>query len=352
MAIITVTNDYDDFNIVLLESEGRYSVSIDKYKGNSKKVIVPENIEGFPVTQIGIASFFDNNLRQVILPEGLISIEMGAFRNCINLVEINLPQSLIYIDTSAFENCEKLKKITIPKNIEYFGNIDLQIIGTESETFSGCESLREIIVDEQNPAYVSKEGVLFDKKMTTLLKYPSGKKGAYTIPDSVNNIKKNAFENCSKLTKLNIPKDLLFIEYGEFDKCERLTDFIVNENNPMYISIDGVLFDKKGTTLLHYPQGNKRKVYNVPGSVTLIREGAFNHCNSLTSITLPEGLKFIYGQFICKRLSSITLPMSLLFLDSNMFVNCPNLKTITLSRKTKMGYKALEGFSGELIYRD
>ena len=354
MTRIEVTNDYDDFGINLVESEGRYTISIDKYKGNSKKVTVPDNIEGIPVTEIGIGAFSENKrLKKVILPEGLVSIEMGAFRYCINLVSINLPQSLTSIDTYAFEYCEKLKNITIPKNIVYFGNIDLKIIGTESETFSDCDRLREITVDEQNPAYASDEGVMFDKNRTTLIKYPSGKKGAYTIPDSVNTIGKGAFEYCNRLTKLSIPKDLMYIEYGEFKKCGRLTHFTVNENNPMFNSKDGVLFDKKGTALLQYPRGNTRKNYVVPDSVVVIREDAFSHCKSLTSIIFPESLKFIYSRFSgCKRLTAITLPMSLLYLAENAFEDCPRLKTITLSRNTKMGYKALEGFSGELIYRD
>ena len=286
-----------------------------------------------------------------LVPDSVAHIRNGAFKECKRLNSITLPEGLELIEAEAFCKCEGLTAISLPVSLRYIGE----------DAFKECPNLENITLSRTTKAgYRAFDGfsgkpdedILFDKNMTTLLKYPSGKKGAYIIPDSVNNIKKGAFEYCSRLTKLNIPKNLMFIEYGEFDKCGSLTDFMVNENNPIYSSIDGVLFDKEGTTLLQYPLGNTRKTYHVPGSVVLIREGAFNYCNCLTSIILPEGLKFIYGQFRCKWLRSITLPMSLLYLGENAFEDCPRLKTITLSRNTKMGYKAIEGFSGELIYRD
>ena len=92
------------------------------------------------------------------------------------------------------------------------------------------------------------------------------------------------------------------------NKNAQPTDITVNENNTMYSSIDGVLFNKERTALLKYPEGRENKDYTVPDRVITIGRGAFK--------------------------------------------NCSNLQTITLSRKTKIKYKALESFSGKLIYRD
>ena len=110
----TITSKLEDFSIQLEEKEGRYTVTIDSYKGNAEKVIVPDNIGGLPVTVIGGLAFFNcDTLTSVILPEGIVAVESGAFGHCINLVDINLPQSLVSIGYAIFEDCEKLTSIRI-----------------------------------------------------------------------------------------------------------------------------------------------------------------------------------------------------------------------------------------------
>jgi hypothetical protein len=54
----------------------------------------------------------------------------------------------------------------------------------------------------------------------------------------------------------------------------------------------------------------------------------------------------------CKRLKNIALPMNLHYIGERVFEDCPNLETVTLSRKTRIGLEAFEGFKGRLVYRD
>ena len=81
---------------------------------------------------------------------------------------------------------------------------------------------------------------------------------------------------------------------------------------------------------------------------------AFYNCKQLINIILPEGLEEIcYGTFRgCEGLTELSLPISLEYIHREAFIECPNLKTITLSRNTKIEYKAFNGFTGKLIYLD
>ena len=320
MAATEETTYLRDFSIRL----SRYpcTVTISKYSGNSEEVIVPDNIGGIPVNAIGCL----------------------AFKDCKNLVSITLPQSLTSIEFAAFYGCEKLENIRFPKSL----------VNTGQNLFPGCYSLKEIDVDKQNPDYTSCEGVLFDKNCTTLIIYPPGREGDYTIPDSVNTIQTFVFVDCRKLSLLNIPKDIMSIHIEAFNNCVKLRGFIVDENNPRYSSIDGVLFDKEEKTLLVYPKGKVNKNYIVPDRVTRIRNGAFRECKRLSSIILPERLELIEAKAFCgcEGLSAISLPSSLRYIGEDAFKECPNLETITLSRTTKAGHRAFTGFSGKLIYRD
>jgi hypothetical protein len=61
-------------------------------------------------------------------------------------------------------------------------------------------------VDSLNLAYSSAEGVLFNKAQSVLIEYPAGKAGPYTIPNRVTSIGGGAFESCTGLTSITIPR--------------------------------------------------------------------------------------------------------------------------------------------------
>ena len=108
------------------------------------------------------------------------------------------------------------------------------LINIGNDVFVGCKNLKDFEVDEGNPVYASHEGVLFDKKMHTLIKYPEGKEGDYAIPDSVIFIENSAFDGCEKISSLIFPQGLVFINYNMFYSCGRLSNFLVNHDNSYF----------------------------------------------------------------------------------------------------------------------
>ncbi len=142
------------------------------------------------VTSIGYEAFYNcTSLPNVTLPSGVTSIGEYAFYDCEKLTSVSLPASLTSIGDSAFYYCESLKSITIPKNVSSIG----------SRAFGYCRSLTAVTVDSANRYYASKDGVLFDKSMTTLLQYPSARSSnrCYTLPGSVKEIGNAAFYGVS-----------------------------------------------------------------------------------------------------------------------------------------------------------
>src|SRR5205085_10580611 len=137
-------------------------------------------------------------------------------------------------------------------------------------------SRRAISVSATNPAFSSRDGVMFDKFQNTLFHFPQGLSGSYQIPTSVTTIGTNAFEECQQLSSIGIPNSVLNIEQGAFGLCFSLTNITipasvtnighipflictnliridVDANNPNYSSLDGVLFDNAQTTLIECP---------------------------------------------------------------------------------------------------
>jgi len=402
-------NDLFDFE--MNEAEGCWSVT--GYIGEDEEVIFPPSHEGKPVKIIGeMFSSKRIKIKRVTIPEGYTSIEYSAFADCTELTEIKLPESLTSIGGWAFEGCTGLTGITFPEGLTSIEhntfegctglteiNLPKRLTSIMGAAFSGCTGLTKIIfpeglttinydafsgctgltniklpkgltslspdafadcmwlaeinVDENNPVFRAVDGVMFDKAMTTLMKFPEGKKGNYSVPDGIIAIRSNAFDNC-KLTGITFPESLIFIDSYGFNS-DQLTDITVSELSQDYCSIDGVLFDKfeGGRALLEYPKNKDKTDYAVPDGIRYIADNAFCRCKRLVNIVLPESIRIIRNNVFegCEGLTAITLPMGLQYIGERAFNDCPNLETVTLSRKTRIGHKAFDGFKGRFIYR-
>jgi hypothetical protein len=173
---------------------------ITKYVGNSKRVIVPSSIQAKPVKLIRKNAFSNNHkIEEVVLPDTMKTVDIGAFFNCKNLSEIYIPQSLERINQFAFGGTA-IKELNLPASLEF-----ISIIGR-------CTSMVKINVDPANPNYRSIDGVLYDKQITTLLNVPSQlKMKKLKVPESVRSIAERSIMG-SKLTSIEIPKDAQIAE--------------------------------------------------------------------------------------------------------------------------------------------
>ena len=151
-------------------------VTVTDYVGSSDSVVVPDRINGSPVTAIGAGAFMDKAVISVKLPDSVDFIGEYAFANCINLVSVELGTSLYQIDTRAFINCQNLIEISLPAS--------LQKLGTGA--FENCVSLKSAVISENVRELPS---ALF-KNCSSLKEI--------TVGVLVNSISNDAFDGCSK----------------------------------------------------------------------------------------------------------------------------------------------------------
>src|SRR5665213_2002474 len=201
---------------------------------------------GNSVTSIGDSAFSNcSNLTNAIIGNSVTSIGDGAFGICSNLTGVTFPDSVTIIGYDAFFGCSSLTNVTIGDSLASIGN----------GAFAGCFKLTEITVDTNNPVYSSVNGVLFDKSQTTLVAYPGGLGGSYTIPDSVTSIGDTAFWECSSLTNVTIGNGVTHIGDAAFEDCESLISVYFKGNAPTAdeaISY-GSLFDSDDATAYYLP---------------------------------------------------------------------------------------------------
>ena len=295
------------------------------------------------VTYIGNLAFYGCiGLTSITIPNGVTSIGNYAFEHCTGLTSITIPNSVTSIGNYAFDSCVILTNITIPSSVTYIGDL----------AFCYCIHLTSINVDTNNSKYSSENDVLFNKNKTTIITCPAGKKGTYTIPNSVTSIGDLAFEYCKGLTSITIPNSVASIGDRAFGGCTSLTSINVDTCNNEYSSENGVLFNKNKTKIITCPEG-KNGIYTIPNGVTSIGKYAFGYCTDLISITIPDSVTSIgYMAFGgCTGLTSVTIPNNVTSIGAGAFWSCSSLTSITIPNSvTSIGENAFNGCKNLTIY--
>lgn len=304
------------YKLPLKESEVKLSkFKIEKenlisYDGNDENIIVPQNVK--TIKSYAFCNVNENN-KMITLSDGVEEIEAKAFYAVPNVEKIFISSTVKKIDSSAF-----------------FLGYD-----NPTEQFIGCVSLKEIIVDENNPYFKSIDGNLYSKDGKTLIKYAIGKTDEiFKLPEGV--VKTNGYSslvNCNKLKKVVLPSTfgddefILFIPINE----DSHIDIEINENNPNYKVIDGNIYSKDESIFVLYNPTKNEENFIVPKTVNRIDNCAFSN-SLLETIILPNGVIEI-GEMAfdyCCNLKNIVLPNTIKYISTSAFNACEQLENITL----------------------
>ena len=202
------------------------AITITGYTGPGGNVTIPSATNGYPVTTIGTNAFYNKAaLTGVIIPYSVISIDDQAFYFS-GLTNVTIPDSVTSIGQDAFFGCSRLMNVAIGISVTSIGD----------SAFGECSSLTNIVVNAANPSYASRYGVWFNKALTSLIQFPEGLSGSYSIPVSVTNIADFAFFGCSRLMNVAIPDSLSNIGHEVFANCSGLAsvtipDSVINIQN-------------------------------------------------------------------------------------------------------------------------
>jgi hypothetical protein len=331
------------------------TLNLSQYTGPGGDVIIPDTYNGLRVTTIGSDAFYqDYTVTSITMGTNVAAMGQNAIFHCTTLGSVTLPGGVTNIGLGPIIDCQSLTSISFSASnqfylttnqilfnraqtslIEYPGGIGgsytiAAAVTNVGEAFIG-NSLTAIAVNPTNIYYSSTNGVLFNKNHSALLEYPGAAAGNYAVPTNVVIIGSAAFEYSTGLTGVSIGTNVTSIQLYAFYDCSALTNISVNSTNLYYSTTNGVLFDKKQTDLIQYPSGLAGS-YVVASTVTNLETGAFGDAFGLTSVVIPDSVKAIGSEtfYSCENLGSVSIGNGVTSIGQNAFYFCTNLADVVI----------------------
>lgn len=311
------------------------------------------------VTTIGESAFGScRALTSLTLPSSVTRLENSAFAYCSGLESIDLSDNITYIGEGAFSNCTSLEEIVLPAALTTLYN---------RYNFSGCTALRSVTFPENETfhtiPYLCFDGctnlvstsipsnvtsisdLAFRNCGFTALPEGWGRRSLYgsntnpysgcpissiTFPNDWTSIPDNFCNGWKSLSTVNLGTGVTTVGSGAFRACSVLTSLVIPEQ---VTSLGSYCFSQTGLTAL--PSGVNRATITLSDHVfsntpltsvdvsawTIVPNGCFQECRSLSSVTLGSSLTTIsqYAFYICTSLTSISIPASVNAMGQNCF---------------------------------
>lgn len=355
-------------------SEANKTVGVAPYSGMDNvyqyDMVVPETISHggntYTVVAIGRVAFANMfNLTSVKLPKSIKYIGQSAFWGS-SIKSIEIPDATEEIDDKCFKETIKLGSIKLGKGLEKIGE----------GAFSGCWDVKEITIAEGNTAFSNRDGALYTKDESTVIKYPSYRKDVreVVLPSTVKKIDQGAFEFCEYITDITLNEGLKEIESTAFYLCrslkaiklpasvEKITDgsafcllescekFEVAAGNTTFETMmDGrLLANKKTHTAVSLLYTDKKDPISIPEGIEHIGDKAMlvlyenSHMEEdyrgkgPREILLPNSLKSIGSfAFSGSNLNSIKIPDGVETISSGAFQDCKRLNYVEIGKGCK-----------------
>ncbi len=355
------------------------------------EVIIPGSL-----TSLGKGAFKNcRNIKGITLSAGITSIEEETFSGCSALTDVDMSQ-IVFIGNRAFAGCVSLKVVNINDNIQYIeseafaecmGIVKLDI-GTSlwyigDNAFTSCVNLIEISVDSGNADYLAVENCLVEKqtgrlvlinssgiipadeRITAVGSYVFGKFKRITevtIPDNIEIIEANAFENCISLMRVTVGRGVTEIQPYAFSGCSKLLEVVnksslnivkgasdngyiayyavsVTDSDAQKLFVkdaDGYVFysDETGANYLVGYEGNKSDL-TLPESFNGENYEIFRYAfaeSDVESVILSEGVTSIGVQafYNSKKLKHIHVSSGVKNIEPSAFRGCSELSSITV----------------------
>ncbi len=296
-------------------------IMIVDYKGEGGDIVIPEYIDGYPVTDIILIDFSNSNARSITFPGTIKEIDSYLITGISTLEEVTIGEGTECIGSMFCTGCENLRKVTLPDSLKEIG--DSFLSHTAVESLEIPDQITELPSNFCNMCPELKT-VKLPANLTSLGNSAFAGSGVTEIelPDTLTNIEPNVFSVCRSLSRINIPEAIKDIPDGFCMECHSLRSIELPKD---LNSIGRSAFCGSGLRYLE-----------IPDTIKSLPDGFCAECSALERVKLPSELEYLGAYaFSESGLVSIEIPGSVKVLETSTCNGCESLEKVTLHEGTQ-----------------
>lgn len=231
-------------------------VTITEYIGTSEHVLIPDTIDGLPVTALADKAFYEKHVTTVVVPDSVTEIGEACFSGDNYLVSLTLPDGLAELPPIALESCYSLMDFELPKGLKTIGAGALQAIfylthltipagvtDIEQMNFLMMHGLEEVSVAEGSTSftYDAENGLLMTADKARLLHcfFHLAPQKEIILPEGMKTIDPFAFHYDVTVEKIVLPEGAETIGLLAFGICPKLTEIVIPQSVTAIGTVEG-----------------------------------------------------------------------------------------------------------------
>ena len=354
-------------------------------------------------------------LSEVDVARGFTSIGQSAFYNCASLKQIEVPDTVTVINAYGFYGCSALTGIELPEGLRALGTYAFGSSGLKTIDLSVCKGLTvipdycfrnsklvtitipdwittipyrcfytasslttinfnniKIIEDEAFAGCTALSGFDFDgvEEIGYQAFLQCNGLTEVVLPDSVRVVGGYAFRSCANLATIEVGKNVEQFGYYSyladgltFDaaqvpvySCSRIKAINVDEDNPYFTSIDGVIYGRsicgieygEASVLYCLPRAKTGTYFESAPTTRIVAPYALHYQAYMTTCVFNEGVENIgkAAFYNATKLTSVSLSSTVSFIGAGILLNCANVTSFTIAEGNKV-YST----DGNLVYK-
>ena len=272
-----------------------------------------------------------NNLKKVIIKSSVpYSLGNTVFQDLKQLSYVEFSEGLTSLGDYCFNSCAELTNLTIPKTIATLGTHVFADSGLREITFLQKSSLKEINdFSFYECGFLS--SVFLPDSVKSINQYAFAYSGikSFILPTSVQSIGTYCFTGCIEMKNFSIPSSsqLKNIEYGAFSECSQFE--LIENNSTNFVIENNALYNKEQTEFFILPPKSPIKYFSFPETLRTIKAFGLYGCTNVEIIFIPSNSITTINQYAfaeCKHLKQINIPESVKIVGQGAFQGCSQLQ--------------------------
>ncbi len=289
-----VSAEAPDFSYKLIDGEAW----LTNYTGTATELTLPTTLDGYSVVGVSEMDFCNNKtVVSLTIPGNIKTVGQMSMSNWSALEKVVFEEGVETIGWESFYYCKSLSEVDFPDSLKKIDAFAFQ----QSAIYDAA--WKEAMALEKESGESPLKGIYIDKWLITYAGYDDI--DTINIEEGTVGLACGTFEGiAANCPNVHVSSTVKYLDPNSLSDTS-IENITVDENNPYYTAVDGILYDKAVERVITYPRAKKDTVYKMPETVKAVETRAFDRNIYIEKIIFSKNAEDVFAPGLCSGMKKI-----------------------------------------------